>query len=177
MRWKTVFYAMGYVAGFVALSSVAQAHGPTPQKIDETIDIKADPKTVWAIAGDFAGISKWDSELKASEGSNEKRVITFKNGEQLEEEVDEYKPDGMTYSYRMLNPNLKAAPVSSYSATLAVTPGADGGSHVEWYGRFYRGDTGNEPPDDLNDEAGREAMTKLFKAGLNGLKAKAEGHS
>ena len=49
----------------------------------------------------------------------------------------------MSYSYRMLNPNLKAAPVSSYSATLVVTPGADGGSHVEWFGRFYRGDTGN----------------------------------
>jgi len=177
MRSMAVFHAASFVAGLVALTTLAQAHGPTPQKIDEAVDIKADPKAVWAIAGDFAGVSKWDSELKASEGSNEKRVITFKNGEQLEEEIDEYKPDGMTYSYRMINPNLKAAPVSSYSATLVVTPGAGGGSHVEWYGRFYRGDTGNEPPDDLSDEAGREAMTRLFKSGLDGLKAKAEGHS
>ena len=61
----------------------------------------------------------------------------------------------MSYDYRMLNPNVKALPVNSYSATLTVTP-KDGGSEVEWYGRFYRGDTGNEPPDDLNDEAWAE---------------------
>ena len=95
-----------------------------PQKIDEAIDIEADPKAVWAIAGDFAGISKWNSELKASKGSNEKRVLTFKNGEQLEEEVGEYNLAGLTNSYRMLNPNLKTAAVTSngMGVSIAATP-------------------------------------------------------
>ncbi len=163
-----------YAAALCA--SAAIAHGPTPKKVSETIDIKADPKAVWAIAGDFAGISKWNPELKASEGSDKERTLTFKNGEKLKESVDENDKDKMTYSYRSGEANTKALPVSSYSATLTVTA-KDGGSHVEWFGRFYRGDTGNEPAEDLNDEAGQKAMSGFFKAGLDGLKAQAEKKS
>ncbi len=43
---------------------------------------------------------------------------------------------GADYSYRMSDPDLTALPVSSYSATLTVTPDGDG-SKVEWMGRFY----------------------------------------
>jgi mxaD protein len=156
---------------------LAWAHGPTPQKIDETIEIKADPKAVWAVVGDFAGVAKWDQVLKASDGSLKKRVLTFKNGETLVEEVDEYDPVAMSYSYRMLDPNLNALPASSYSATLVVTPGADGGAKVEWFARAYRGDTGNEPPDNLSDQAVKDALIQLFRAGLEGVKARAEGKS
>ena len=173
MRLSHVFYGLCVAA----LPAAALAHGPTPQKIDEMIAIKANPKAVWAVAGDFVGIAKWDPLVKASDGSNKKRVMTFKNGETLVEEVDEYDPAGMTYSYRMLDPNLNALPASSYSATLIVTPDANGGSKVEWYARAYRGDTGNEPPDNLNDEALKGALSQFFRAGLEGIKAKAEGHS
>jgi mxaD protein len=158
----------------LAWTTTAFAHGPTPQKVDETIAIKAAPDRVWAVAGDYAGISKWDAVVKASEGSNNKRTMTFGNGEQLEEEVDEYDPAKMTYSYRMLNPNVKALPASSYSATLVVTPDERGGSNVKWSAHVYRGDTENEPPDDLNDEAAKSALSRLFQAGLEGIKAKAE---
>jgi mxaD protein len=65
-------------------------------------------------------------------------------------------------------------PVSSYSATLTVTPEGDG-AKVEWMGRFYRGDTGNEPPENLNDAAGKAAVSRYFAEGLRGLKAKLEG--
>ncbi|MDZ5650010.1 SRPBCC family protein [Nitrospirillum sp. BR 11828] len=172
----TLLFPLVLVAG-VLLARSAGAHGPTPQKVDETVEIKASPAAVWAVAGDFAGIAKWDAEIKASEGSNKKRVMTLKNGEKIEEEVDEYDAARMTYTYRMLDPNLKALPASSYSATLVVTPGAQGTTQVQWYARVYRGDTGNEPPDELNDEAAKTALSQLFKAGLQGIKAKAEGKS
>ena len=81
---------------------------------------------------------------------------------------------GRSYSYRLSDPDLKALPVSSYSATLTVSAEGDG-SKVEWLGRFYRGDTGNEPPEDLSDAAGRSAMNRYFADGLRGLKAKVEG--
>ena len=172
MRRYSLFLAVGLsVCGTVVL-----AHGPTPQKIDEMIQIKADPKAVWAVAGDYAGISKWDSELTASSGDNKSRMMTFKNGEKLGEEVDEYDASKMSYEYRMLDPNLKTLPVSSYSATLIVTA-KDGGSQIEWFGRVYRGDTGNEPADDMNDDAAKTAMSKFFRAGLEGIKAKVEGKS
>jgi mxaD protein len=40
--------------------------------------------------------------------------------------------------------------------------------------RFYRGDTGNSPPENLNDEAAVNAMNQFFKNGLAGLKQKLE---
>lgn len=55
MRFSRLF---SVAFGAVAWATAALAHGPTPQKIDESIQIKADPKAVWAVAGDYAGISK-----------------------------------------------------------------------------------------------------------------------
>lgn len=159
-------------------ATAALAHGPTPQKVSQSITIKASPDAVWRVAGDFAGIGRWHPALAKAEGSGTKdggtRTLTFKNGGRLEESLDEYKPEARTYSYRMGEPDLKALPVSSYSATVTVSPEGDG-SKVEWMGRFYRGDTGNEPPENLGDEAGKAAMNAYFADGLKGLKAAVEG--
>ncbi|MCJ2034508.1 SRPBCC family protein [Methylobacterium sp. J-068] len=160
-------------------ATVALAHGPTPQKVDQSIVIAAKPDAVWKVVGDFAGIGGWHPDVAGSQGSggNEsggRRQVTLKSGGTLDEGLDEMNASGRTYSYRLSEPDLKALPVSSYSATLSVTPDGDG-SRVEWVGRFYRGDTGNEPPEELSDEAGRTAMNRYFADGLKGLKAKVEG--
>lgn len=163
---------------FALTATAALAHGPTPQKIDQSVSIKAKPDAVWKVVGDFGGIKNWHPDLEKSvgEGGNKEggsRTLTFKSGGVLKEGLDEWKADGFTYSYRSGDPDLKALPVSSYSATITVTPEGDG-SKVEWMGRFYRGDTGNEPPDNLSDAAGREAMDKFFADGLKGIKARVE---
>ena len=159
-------------------ATAALAHGPTPQKVSQSITIKASPDAVWRVAGDFAGIGKWHPAVAKAEGSGSKdggtRKVTLKSGGTLEESLDEYKPEARTYSYRMGEPDLKALPVSSYSATFTVSPEGDG-AKVEWMGRFYRGDTGNEPPENLSDEAGKAAMNTYFSEGLKGLKAAVEG--
>lgn len=161
-------------------ATVALAHGPTPQKVSQSITVKAAPDVVWKVAGDFAGIGKWHPAIAKAEGSaggkdGGTRTLTLKSGGTLTESLDEWKPEARSYSYRMSGePDLKALPVSSYSATLTIAPEGDG-SKVEWMGRFYRGDTGNEPPDNLSDDAGREAMNRFFSEGLKGLKAAAEG--
>ena len=159
-------------------ATAALAHGPTPQKVSQSITIKASPDAVWKVAGDFAGIGKWHPAVAKAEGSGSKdggtRKVTLKSGGTLEESLDEYKPEARTYSYRMGEPNLTALPVSSYSATFTVSPEGDG-AKVEWMGRFYRGDTGNEPPENLSDEAGKATMNTYFSEGLKGLKAAVEG--
>ena len=38
--------------------------------------------------------------------------------------------------------------------------------------RFYRGHPNNDPPPELNDEAAVKAVTGVYKAGLEALKAK-----
>lgn len=163
-----------------AFAGAALAHGPTPQKVEETIEIAAPAAKVWEIAKDFAGISAWNPEVAKSEGSggnavDATRTITLKSGGDLQDSIDEYNDKDMTYGYRLAKENVDAFPVSFYSSSFTVKPNGDDASTVEWIGRFYRADTGNFPPEDKNDAAAIAAMTKFFQAGLNGLKAKAEG--
>lgn len=161
----------------LAAATPSFAHGPTPQKAEEKIAIAAAPAKVWAALKEFADVS-WNPAITKVEasGGNETgatRTITLKTGN-LVEGLDEYSDKDMSYGYRLSTENLEALPVSFYSATIAVTPAGDG-SEVTWIGRFYRGDTSNFPPDNLNDEAAVKAMTEFMQEGLKGLKAKVEG--
>jgi mxaD protein len=173
---------MRKVLGLITLlfATPALAHGPTPIKVDETIVIAAEPKAVWAIAAKFDGLANWHPDVhsvkaKGGDAAGAEREITLKNGAVLKEGLDEYDPAAFKYSYRMSDPNLDALPVSSYSVTLTIEPAAGGGSQVKWYGRLYRGDTSNEPPENLNDDAARTAMSTFLRNGLQGLKKKVEG--
>jgi mxaD protein len=164
----------------ILIASPALAHGPTPIKVDESILIAAEPKAVWAVGGKFDSIANWHpgvASVKAKGGDavGAEREITLRKGGVLKEGLDEYEPSSFKYSYRMSDPNLEALPISSYSTTFVITPAAGGGSEVHWYGRLYRGDTGNEPPENLNDDAARAAMSDFLHVGLQGLKMKVEG--
>lgn len=160
------------------LATPAFAHGPTPIKVNETITIAAKPEAVWAVAGKFDGLATWHPDVKSvkakgGDAAGAEREITLKGGV-LKEGLDEYDPVGFKLSYRMSDPNLDAMPASSYSVTLTIKP-APGGSEVAWYGRLYRGDTGNEPSENLNDDAAKAAMSDFLQHGLAGLKKKVEG--
>lgn len=162
----------------LALAPALHAHGPTPRKVEEKVTIAAPPAAVWDAVKNFAAISEWHPGVAKSEGTGGNgngatRQVTLKSGGVLQDGLDEYNEAEMTYAYRLAKENLEALPVSFYSAALTVKP-ADGGSEVEWIGRFYRGDTSNFPPENLNDEAATKAMTTFFREGLDGLKAKLE---
>jgi mxaD protein len=161
------------------IASQAFAHGPTPIKVDESIIIAAEPPEVWKVGGTFGSIADWHPyvqsvKAKGGDAVGAEREILLRKGGVLKEGLDEYDPASLKYSYRMSEPNLDALPVSSYSATFTVKAAAGGGSEVKWYGRLYRGDTSNEPPENLNDDAARAAMSDFFRAGLDGLKKKVE---
>lgn len=154
----------------------AAAHGPTPQKAEEKIAIAAPPDKVWAVIKDFAAFATWNPAITkcVAEGGNAPgatRVITLKSGGELTEGLDDYNDKEMMYAYRLSTENVAVFPVSFYSATITVKAAGEG-SEVEWVGRFYRGDTSNFPPDNLNDEAAVKAMKEFLQAGLEGIKAK-----
>lgn len=161
----------------LGLAQPASAHGPTPQKVIETIEVAAPVDKVWQTVADFGGIARWNPALSASEGEGNqpgaKRTLIFRNGERLVEELDTYDAANHEYSYRMSQPNVKALPASSYSAVLKLTPSGNG-TQVEWKSRLYRGDTGNEPPEHLSDEAAVAAMKAFFQQGLTQLKNQAQ---
>ncbi|WP_244500546.1 SRPBCC family protein [Methyloceanibacter methanicus] len=157
----------------------AGAHGPTPQKVEESIAVAAPPEKVWAVVKNFDSLVSWNPLVETSMGTggNEpgaERVVVLRSGGQLKDSLDEYLEDEMSYSYRLDTPDVDAFPVSFYSSTLAVKPGADGGSEVTWDARLYRADTGNFPSETQNDQAAIDAVTKFYRAGLEELKKKAE---
>ena len=91
------------------------------------------------------------------------------------EELDYYNEQEHEYSYRLKTENPQAFPTSSHTVELKVNSGdTPDSSVVTLKSRFYRGDTGNTPPAELNDEAAVKAMNQFFTHALNGLKSKAE---
>ena len=172
---------MRVFAGFavsLALSTIpAAAHGPTPQRVDETVAITAPPAAVWAVIKAFDQLG-WNPLVtstvgRGGNGQDAERDVVLKSGGQLTDSLDEYLDKDMSYSYRLAKPDLASFPVSFYSATLTVRPAGEG-SEVEWDARFYRADTGNFPAEGQTDEAAIAAMTKLVHEGLQGLKRTVE---
>ncbi|WP_265305553.1 SRPBCC family protein [Verminephrobacter eiseniae] len=157
----------------------ARAHGPTPQKIDEAVEIAAAPAAVWALVGDFGSLARWNPRLKASEADQgnavgSKRSLTFDQGAGISEELDEHLPAEMSMSYRSGRTiDTKVLAVGSYSARLRVVP-AGSGSRLEWRARAYRADTGNEPATGLDDAAAVQALRDFMLPALHAAKKKLE---
>lgn len=167
------------IAALLLSAAPASAHGPTPHKVEESIVIAAASSVVWGKLADFAGLAGWHPlvatcTVAAETASNAERTLTLRDGGALVESLDEMDTGGRSLSYRLIKPNLDSFPVSFYSATLTVSDAPNDGSTVRWSARFYRGDTGNYPPETLDDAAAEAAMTKFIQAGLGGLKEKAE---
>lgn len=159
------------------ISMVVNAHGPTPQKVDEKIEIDASIDKTWAVLKNFDQISIWHPDVKSSkgDGKNESdgvRTLTLSGGD-LVESIDYYSEKDHEYNYRLKTENTDALPASSYTATIQLVE--DGGKTlVKWKSRLYRGDTGNSPPEKLNDESAVKAMNTFVKQGLKGLKEAVE---
>jgi len=163
----------------IVLPHAGWGHGPSRQKITETIQIDAPPAKVWATIADFHDMSWLPGVAKTSgEGGNEpdaaKRQLTLDGGATIDESLYKYDAAAMSYSYRIDNVDVKVLPVNNYSATIIVLPAEGDRSTVEWCGVFYRGYPNNDPPPELNDEAALQAVGKVYRAGLENLKKKVE---
>jgi len=158
------------------LAGPVAAHGPTRQKVTETVTIDAPADKVWALIHNFDALKDWHPAVEASpadkgnaEGSV--RQLKLKGGGALTETLESHDEAKMRYSYRAKDGG--ALPVTNYTSTISVK--ADGGKAVvEWRGAFYRGYPNNNPPADQNDEAAIAAVTAVYKAGLANLKTIAE---
>lgn len=155
----------------------ASAHGPSRQKVTVTAKLDATPDEVWTAIGDFQDMS-WHPAVFATAGENGNaidatRVLTLEKegGPTISELLYKYDADKRTYSYRIEAVDVEVLPVTNYSAHLTVKD--DGGKAlVEWRGAFYRGFPNNDPPAHLNDEAAVAAVTTVYEAGMEALKAK-----
>lgn len=168
-------------AALVALPWPAQAHGPTRQKVEESIDIDAPAADVWARIKKFTALQDWQplvvrSDADHGDAPGSLRTVQFKAGGQMEESLEGLDEAGMRVKFRSkLGGGLPVLPVNNYTSSLQVS--AEGGHcKVEWRGAFYRGYPNNDPPPEQNDEAAVKAVTAYYQAGLAHLKALSEGH-
>jgi Polyketide cyclase / dehydrase and lipid transport len=170
------FQRLAAFALAAAFIGPAAAHGPTRQKVVETIAIDAPAAKVWQVIGSFAALKDWHpaiAESPADKGNDEGSVrqLKLKNGGALTETLESYDATAMKYSYRAKDGG--ALPVTNYTSTISVKGDGDK-SVVEWRGAFYRAYPNNNPPPDQNDEAAVAAVTGVYKSGLANLKTIAE---
>ena len=161
----------------LSFSFAVSAHGPTPKKADEKILINASIEKTWAVVKDFDQISKWHPSVKSSEGdgvnkSDGIRRLTLEGGV-IVESLDYYSEKEHEYNYRLKTENTAAFPISSHTTAIQLIAEGDK-TLVKWKSRFYRGDTGNGPSKNLNDESAIQAMQSFVQKGLQGLKETVE---
>ena len=166
----------------LALVPAAFAHGPSPQKVEKTIVIKAAPAKVWAIVKDFGNMQTWHPGIASDKLEQKKddngelatfRTLTLKSGGDIYEKLRSADDATMKMKYEIVS---GVAPVADYNAymTVAAGPGA-GESTVTWVGRFYRTYKLNPPiPAGQDDETAVNFINGVFDSGLAGLKKAAE---
>jgi Polyketide cyclase / dehydrase and lipid transport len=162
--------------------ALAFAHGPSRQKVVEEIEINAPADKVWGIISEFCSIQDWNPMIKsctADKGSEigSVRTIEFENGEKITEKLYKLDAEKMKTQYAMEQLEkgriIPGLPVATLSSTITITDNG-GKSTVQLKGAFYRSFSGPQPPPELTDTACTEAVTKLYKSGLENIKALAE---
>jgi len=161
-----------------AFSMSAAAHGPSPQKVEKSITIKAPPAKVWAMVKDFGNIHAWlppvaSTKLETKKDENGEmatyRTLTLKDGGVINEHLKGIDDAAMKIKYEIIG---GVAPVKDYNAYMVVTAGPGAGeSTVTWTGRFYRVYSLNPPiPAGQDDETALAFVNGVYDAGLPNLK-------
>lgn len=128
----------------IMFSASVFSHGPTPQKVQESVTIAASPQKTWEALKNY-------SELK--------KIM----------KVRSFKDKLMKAKYELIE---KDVPFSDYNAQIRVKKGAnDNESIVQWTARFYRTYKLNPPiPEGQDDATAVAAVKKLVGPGLEGFK-------
>jgi len=155
------------------LSFNASAHGPSPQKVEKTIVIKAAPAKVWAMVKDFGNLHAWLPPIASTKlekkGEDTFRTLTLKDGGVINERLKGIDDADMKIKYEIVG---GVAPVKDYNSFIKVTAGPGAGeSTVTWVGRFYRLYSLNPPiPPGQDDETAIKFVEGVYDAGLPNLK-------
>ena len=120
------------------------AHGPTPQKVQESVTVSVTPAKAWSVIKDF---------------SDFKKIMKIRS---FDDEI-------MKIKYEMLK---KDGPFSDYNAYIIVKKGSnDNESIIQWTARFYRTYKLNPPiPEGEDDATAVAAVKNIVEPGLANLK-------
>ena len=161
---------------FFQFTTEILSHGPTRQKLKETMIIKAKPEEVWNVIKDFGKIDTWHPLISKVESDGKNRTIYYspRNNTPIKQKLESYNAEKMMYKTSIIEVDIKNFPVNTYTANISVKGNDDGTSTVLWKAAFYRAYVNNDPPPELNEAAAIKAVKEFFQAGLNNLKSKLE---
>jgi len=171
-------------------TSMASAHGPVRQKVQEEIAINAPAEKVWEIIKTPCSMKQWhpeviDCTLKGEAKKGAEIKVSLKNGGWIVEALKKIDDKKMTFSYKFNTDDISISktivhankeigvpvlPVANYSGSLTVKKVDDKTSKVIWKSAFYRAYMNNNPPEEMNEEAGIKAVTQFMTSGLENLK-------
>ena len=132
----------------VLFSTLAFSHGPTPQKVQESVTIAASPEKTWEALKNY---SEFEKIMK----------------------VRSFKDKLMKAKYELIKTDV---PFSDYNAQIRVKKGEnDNESVVQWTARFYRTYKLNPPiPEGQDDATAVAAVKEIVGPGLAGFKKSVE---
>ncbi len=140
----------------------------------QSVEVKAKPKAVWAIVRNFDGLHKWHPGFKddvIKSGRNNKkgamRTLTLGSGESFDEQLLAFDDKKMLFKYKIVGDS--PFPITNYFSTMHVTKGKRGGSKIIWQGTFN-----NKPGSGKSDGEVLEMLNGAYKAGLDNVKTLAE---
>jgi hypothetical protein len=122
-----------------------------------SIDISASPDAVWALVGDFGGLDGWMAGVDACDLDGDVRTV-HTMGMAIQELLVAHDDADRSITYSIVD----GAPCEAHSATVHVSPGSDGGSHVTW-------EVSVEPDD------AAPLFRDIYQGTLDTLKQKLEG--
>ena len=162
------------------LPIVANAHGPSGQKVVKEIVVKASPQKAWVLMKDFGSIAKWHPDVTEIEIKNIKdestgeevqhRIVKLKNGRSFEEKMREVDDEAMKLDYKMVEGDNSTILVYGYRTVLTVKPGpADDESTITLTARFYNKSNSLEQLPGLGNKEANDEINALYDAAALGL--------
>jgi len=169
--------AMAFFVVVICEPFLAQACGPSPQKVTQEITIQAMPEKVWALVSDFSAMHTWhpdvlnttvESKLDTQGTIINIRTLHLINGGNIVEKQREMQKKDMKLGAAMIAGDIA---VSNYSDALTVRPSQKlGESVVTWVGRFSNQANLMQAPAGQDDATAIAAIEARYSKGLQGLK-------
>lgn len=159
---KRAFAAVSVCAFVVVGAGAAPA---SADSLSQSVDVNGAPAEVWAVIGPYCAIKNWLPPVGSCTEDGKTpptRTLVTKDGSATFVETETARSaEKRSYSYTFKSSPL---PVTRYHSTIEVTAKGPGQSTITWSSTYT--------PDEGKEKDAKEALSGVYAAGLNFIKAR-----